>query len=59
MVYLLLAPAQEAKEEKNVWPGRGVGSAQPNPSSPLRGGSKEIHSTDQHKGGLVLHLCAR
>ena len=57
MAYLLLAPAQEAEEEKKVWPGRAVGSPQPNPSSLFRGGGKETHFTYQHKGGLVLCLC--
>ena len=43
---------------EKVWPGRGMGSPQPNSSSLSRGGGKETYFTYQHKGGLVLNPCA-
>ena len=46
------------RRREKVWPGMGMGSPQPNPSSFSRGGGKETYSTYQHRGGLVLHPCA-
>ena len=42
---------------EKVWPGRGMGSPQTNPSFLSRGGSKESYFTYQDKGGLVLCPC--
>ena len=42
---------------EKVWPGRGMGSPQTNPSSLSRGGGKDTYFTYQHKGGLVLCPC--
>ena len=46
------------RRRDKVWPGRHMGSPQPNPFSLSRGGSKETYFTYQHKGGLVLQPCA-